>query len=101
MDYRVLTAQQAEQFVEQGYVVIRGCFTRAAAEEYTESIWTRLGYAHDDPSTWTEPSIHMPSHRRIDVRTFAPKAWGAVCDLVGGADRVKPYWWNDAFIVNL
>jgi hypothetical protein len=101
MDYQVLTAQQATQFVEQGYVVIRGCFTREAAQEYTGSIWTRLGYAQDDPSTWEQPSIHMPGHRDIDIRQFAPRAWGAVCDLVGGAHRVHPYRWNDAFIVNL
>ena len=101
MDYQVLTQQQAAQFVEQGYVVIRGCFSREAAQEYTATIWTRLGYAQDDPATWAQPSIHMPSHRAIDIRQFAPKAWGAVCDLVGGAQRIQPYQWNDAFIVNL
>jgi hypothetical protein len=101
MDYEVLTTEQAEQFVEHGYVAIRGCFSREAAAEYTSSIWTRLGYEPADPSTWDEPSIHMPSHRTIDIRTFAPKAWGAVCDLLGGAERVAPYEWNDAFIVNL
>ncbi|GIH02494.1 hypothetical protein Rhe02_05610 [Rhizocola hellebori] len=101
MDYQVLTAQQAEQFVERGYVAIRGCFTREAAQEYTAAIWTRLGYAPDDPGTWTQPSVHMPGHRDIDIRKFAPKAWGAVCDLVGGAQRIQPYRWNDGFIVNL
>lgn len=101
MDYQVLTTEQAEQFVERGFVAIRGCFTRQAAREYTSTIWTRLGYANDDPATWAEPSIHMPSHRSIDIRTFAPKAWGAVCDLLGGAERIQPYEWNDAFIVNL
>ncbi|HEX6686819.1 MAG TPA: hypothetical protein VF062_28900 [Candidatus Limnocylindrales bacterium] len=98
---RVLTAEEAEQFVERGYVVIRGCFTREAAAEYTSTIWTRLGYREDEPDTWEKSSIHMPSHRDIDIREFAPKAWGAVCDLVGGAQRVQPYRWRDAFIVNL
>jgi hypothetical protein len=101
MTYQVLTEEQAEHFVQRGFVVIRGCFSREAAAEYTSTIWTRLGYDADDPATWTEPSIHMPSHRSIDIRTFAPKAWGAVCDLLGGADRIQPYEWNDAFIVNL
>jgi hypothetical protein len=101
MSYQVLTAEQAEHFVERGYVAIRGCFSREAAAAYTSTIWTRLGYDPDAPQTWTEPSIHMPSHRSIDIKEFAPKAWGAVCDLLGGADRVEPYEWNDAFIVNL
>jgi hypothetical protein len=34
---------------------------------------------------------------------FAPKAWSAICDLVGGEDRIADYnrTWNDGFIVNL
>jgi hypothetical protein len=104
MGYRILTDEQVEQFLTQGYVVLRECFTRAAAQELTGSIWTRLGYDPDDPATWARPSIHMPTHREIDVRTFAPKVWEAVCHLVGGADRIStthPYQWNDAYIVNL
>jgi hypothetical protein len=101
MDYQVITEAQAQQFVEQGFIAIRGCFTREAAAEYTSTIWTRLGYDPDDRSTWAESSIHMPGHRSIDITQFAPKAWGAICDLLGGADRVAPYTWNDAFIVNL
>ena len=104
MTYRVLTADDAEHFLENGFVVIRGCFPRAAAAEFTARIWDRLGYAEHEPSTWAEPSVHMPSRRQLDVREFAPKAWGAVCDLVGGEDRIakdRPYVWNDAFIVNL
>jgi hypothetical protein len=57
-----LTTEQVEAFQAKGHVVIRGCFSAAAAEEYTTTIWQRLGYAPDDPSTWSEPSIHMPSH---------------------------------------
>jgi phytanoyl-CoA dioxygenase PhyH len=101
-DHRVLTSEQAQQFLDKGYVVLRGCFTRQAAEEYTADIWTRLGYDRDDPSTWAEPSVHMPYHRLMDVREFAPKAWAAVCDLLGGEERVAlPYTWGDGFIVNL
>lgn len=101
-EYRVLTDEQAEHFLRNGYVVIHDCFTREAAEELTGTIWTRLGYDPDDPATWAEPSIHMPSHRRFDVRTFAPRVWDAVCDLLGGEERiVRPYTWGDAFIVNL
>jgi deazaflavin-dependent oxidoreductase (nitroreductase family) len=102
--YRVLTAEQIEHFLERGFVFVPDCFAPEAAAEYTNTVWTRLGYDPYAPSTWAKPYVHMPAHREIDVRTFAPKAWGAVCDLVGGADRIstaKPYTWNDAFIVNL
>jgi hypothetical protein len=99
---QVLTDEQAEHFLEHGFVVVHDCFTPDAAAELTGSIWTRLGYDPDDQSTWAEPSIHMPSHRQLDVKEFAPKAWLAACDLVGGADRVQePFAWGDGFIVNL
>ena len=100
--YQALTEEQAQHFLDKGYVVIHDCFSREAAAELTSSVWTRLGYDPDDQSTWAEPSIHMPGHRTLDVSTFAPKAWQAACDLVGGEDRVaKPYTWGDGFIVNL
>lgn len=102
--YRVLTETQVEHFLDKGFVVVRGCFGRAAAAEFTAPLWDRLGYAEHDRSTWTEPQVHLPSRRTLDVRTFAPRAWGAVCDLVGGPERIatdKPYVWRDGFIVNL
>jgi len=99
--YRVLTDEQVEHFLDHGYVVIHDCFTAEAAAELTDTIWTRLGYDPDDKSTWDRPSIHMPGHRRFPVQDFAPKAWDAVCDLVGEDRIAKPYQWSDAFIVNL
>ncbi|HVX46914.1 MAG TPA: hypothetical protein VHC49_23680 [Mycobacteriales bacterium] len=100
--YRILTDDQAEHFLENGFVLLHDCFTADAAAEYTETMWTRLGFDPDDPSTWAETSVHMPSHRKIDVTQFAPKVWDAACDLLGGEDRiVQPYLWGDGFIVNL
>lgn len=102
--YRVLTDEQIEHFLNKGFVAVRGCFTRAAAAGRTRHLWDRLGYDEHDPSTWTEPVIHMPVRATVDVREFAPKAWDAVCDLVGGPERIStdlPYRWTDAFIVNL
>lgn len=102
MRYEILDSDRREQFLQQGFVAIEDCFTAEAAAAYTSSIWTRLGYDPDDTSTWAEPSIHMPTHRTIDVKTFAPKAWQAACELLGGEDRVRqPYTWGDGFIVNL
>lgn len=102
--YRVLTAEQAEQFLDKGFVVLRGCFSRDAAAEFTGRVWDRLGYDRHDGSTWAKPTVHLPARRDLDVRTFAPKAWDAVCDLIGGPERIstdEPYVWRDGFIVNL
>ena len=76
--------------------------TAEAADEYLRHLWSRLGYDPDDQATWEKPSVHMPPVRDIDVRTFAPKAWQASCELIGGAERMAPgnaYPWTDAFIV--
>ena len=49
----------------------------------------------------------MPNmeERSVKVAEFAPKAWGAICDLVGGEDRIEggeeEQWWDDGFIVNV
>jgi hypothetical protein len=100
--YRALTDEQIEQFLTRGYVVVRGAFTREAAKELTDQAFVRLGYDPADPSTWREAVIHMPTHQRFDVKDFAPKVWDAVCDLLGGEERIKgPYTWGDGFIVNL
>jgi hypothetical protein len=94
--------EQAQAFLDNGFVRIPGCFSRDDADALTSTVWTRLGYDPDDRTTWTEPSIHMPTHQRLDVKEFAPKAWLAACDLVGGEDRVRqPFAWGDGFIVNL
>jgi len=37
------------------------------------------------------------------VSDFAPKAWAAMCELLGGEGRISESMrhWNDGFIVNL
>lgn len=100
--YKVLTDEQVEQFLAHGYVVLHECFSREAAKALTDRTFVRLGYDPNDPSTWKEDVIHMPSQQRFDVKEFAPKAWDAACDLLGGEERIEqPYTWGDGFIVNL
>ncbi len=100
--YRVLTDEQVEEFLTRGYTVLRDCFPREAAQAKADEAFVRLGYDPADPATWKEAVIHMPTHQRRDVREFAPKVWDAVCDLLGGEERIKtPYTWGDGLIVNL
>lgn len=100
--YHILTSEHIDHFLTHGYVVLHECFSREAATSLTDTTFVRLGYDPGDPSTWREAVIHMPAHRKIDVKEFAPKVWGAVCDLLGGEERIEqPYQWGDGFIVNL
>lgn len=97
-----LTHEQLAHFLEHGYIHLNGCFSRAAAHRWTSDMWTRLGYDASDPSTWLTERINMPSHRSESIKTFAPSAWQAICDLLGGEDRIAPSSaiWDDGLIVN-
>jgi len=88
MSDSVLSAEQIESFVEHGHVRIAGCFTREDAQRWLDEAWVRLGYDRDDPETWVEQRVHMPTLRRVEVADFAPKVWDAACQLLGGEDVV-------------
>lgn len=98
-----LTEEQKAHFLNHGHVRIPGCFSREKAAEWTADVWVRLGYSPIDKSTWTKERINMPHHRSESVRTFAPKAWAAICELCGGEDRISDEFadWRDSLIVNL
>ena len=101
---KVLTQDQIDHFMEHGYLRLESCFSHAKASEWTETVWTRLGMSATDKTTWTQERINMPFHRSEHCRTFAPKAWAAICELLGGEDRVDDDWsgfWRDTLIVNL
>lgn len=102
-NYRVLTEAQKQHFLEKGFVIIEQAFTTEAAKSHTDLAWKRLGYDPEDPSTWEQGKIHMPAMERFPIRDFAPKAWDAICDLLGGEERIDMDTanWSDAFILNL
>ena len=100
--YGHLTGEQVEHFLERGFVTVRGAFDPADAQQWLDNAWLRFGYDRHDPASWAEKRIHLSSRSQVDARTFAPAAWGAAMDLVGGESRVTPPWqWGDGFIANL
>ncbi|EIN12925.1 hypothetical protein PUNSTDRAFT_131157 [Punctularia strigosozonata HHB-11173 SS5] len=105
MTYQYLTPEDIDHFLEYGYIRIDGAFTREASAQWTSELWPRLGMDPKDKSTWPtdRDRIHMPDTKRIKVADFAPKAWAAICDLLGGEDRIdeKSATWSNGFIVNL
>ncbi|THH01554.1 hypothetical protein EW026_g1142 [Hermanssonia centrifuga] len=101
-EYKMLTAEQIDFFLENGYVVIKQAFTKEKADAFTKNIWVRLGMDPNDKSTWNQERVHMPPINREKVATFAPKAWEAIKELLGGEDRIdeQASTWGDSFIVN-
>ncbi len=96
-----LSQTQIDEFIQHGSLLISDCFTREAAQEITNRAFVRLGYDKNDPATWEKSRVHMPSLSGFDCAEFAPKAWAAIGDLLGGFERVHtPCHWSDALIVN-
>jgi hypothetical protein len=97
----ILTQADIDQFLSRGFIKLTGCFSREAATELTDPIYSRLGYDRDDRSTWSKGRVHMPGRQYFPIKSFAPEAWQAMCELCGGEDRVvQPAHWGDSFIVN-
>jgi hypothetical protein len=97
-----LSDSEVDHFVRHGYVVVKGCFDPGSAQPWIDRAWVRFGYDRDDPAQWTEKRIHLSKLETVDARDFAPKAWAAAVQLLGGEDRIElPWYWNDGFIANL
>lgn len=97
-----MTQAEKDHFSERGFIQLKNCFTKEQAQAVIENVWIRLGANPSDKSTWPE-RINMPHHNTFDANEFAPKAWAAICELVGGEDRISTTTreWRDSLIVNL
>lgn len=98
----VLSQEDLDHFSEKGYVILHDCFSKEQAAYWLKDVWVRLGMNPNDKSTWSVKP-HMPVQRTVKIKEFSPKAWGGICDLIGGEDKVHPntQYWRDNFIVNL
>ncbi|RAP75793.1 phytanoyl-CoA dioxygenase family protein [Paenibacillus montanisoli] len=97
MGLRVLTTEQIEQFMDKGYVHIKGAFPRELALEAQSFLWGKLeekaGILRDDPSTWGEPMVSIRENYRnlaFDACNTAMFA-DAIEDLVGKGRTVHRF----------
>ena len=110
--YRILTEAQIEHFLDKGYIIVKNCFSRDLAEEWKTFAYKRMvDYEPDDPATWKDARVHLPEIKSVAIHEAAPKAFDAICDLLGGEERLaKKYPWKkseedgldlrDGFIIN-
>jgi hypothetical protein len=97
----VLSSSDIEQFIERGFVRVRGCFRRDDALAATARACERLYCSLTEPATWPIGRMRAPESRRTSFEEMAPRAWQAACELLGGAERVaQPCVWTDQFIIN-
>lgn len=118
---RSLSPEQIEQFLTDGILTIRGAFDPELARRWRDDAnrrireepekWVR-GYDPSDeakslrnysptaPSTWTWPRLVLEGAEEVLVESFAPRAWAAICDLLGGPERIKTRLWNNYLNLN-
>ncbi|KAJ1323416.1 phytanoyl-CoA hydroxylase [Microdochium nivale] len=102
--FKTLTPEQVTHFMKHGFVRIPDAIPLDKVEWWTRDVWTRLGIDPNDKSTWGDQDrVHMAKHAYIATSEIAPKAWEAMCELLGGEDRIAENGkqWVDSFIVNL
>lgn len=122
---RFLTEQQREDFLRDGLLTLRGVFDPELAKRWRldgihrirhePERWVRnyqamvsrdaslslANFSPDEPATWTWSRIDLLGPESLVVEEFAPDAWAAICDLLGGPHRVKTRAWGQYLILNL
>ena len=84
----MLTPQQHEQFLTEGHLVLKGAFNREDSLAWVRDECAHAGYDVDDPMTWKKDYERINLQRQELLENYAPTAWQASCDLLGGAERV-------------
>lgn len=84
----VLTKNQIEQFIEEGYTHLEEAFPRQQALQAQSFLWERLaerGVQRNDRSTWNEPMVRINQtyNDPIFQKCATPRLVGAIEDLVG------------------
>src|SRR6185312_1368816 len=98
---QVLSSEQARQFVEDGFVVVRGVFDPDIAQAASELVWeaigrhARGGSSPEQPVAWHDNFVHL--QHGVEGAPFAqipgPRLYGVLDDLLG-----EGRWtWNETF----
>jgi hypothetical protein len=96
IEYHHLTPDQRTHFLTHGWVLIPSAIPPEHIEHFASDIWIRLGYDPNDKSTWVKEKVHNPRHREMKMKEFMPEAWGAICEILGGEERIDESIWGTA-----
>jgi len=108
-----LSIEQKEQFLQEGFLKISSGLSTELMQSWTAAALERIGYGTTQQCA--EPIIWMNHHHQAPISEIAPAAWEALCEIVGGAERIETkilgiesrhftqinsWVWSDAFIIN-
>lgn len=119
---RFLTGEQLESFDRDGFLVLRGAFDASYADRWIEGAIERIRTAPEqyiknfdpsrmrcglerfdpeDSSTWGLSRIELDGDELFRISDFSSAGWQAICELLGGEDRVKTHTWNNYLVINV
>lgn len=104
MPYKVFSEQEVEQFIEDGYVVLRNAFSPETAAAVRDRLWAQTGLDPHNPQTWTKPIVHLKTTLQgpeVDA-AFTSRVSDAFDDLMGAGrwEHQNPHslgWWPISF----
>ena len=81
----VLSGEQVESFVADGFVHLEGAFDRAIAAACVDELWRLSGVDREDRSTWTAPVVRVAGSGAAPIVAAinTDRLCGAIDDLVG------------------
>lgn len=98
----IFSSNQIEQFIEEGYTMLRGAFPRRVAEAVHRLVVQKVGADRDDPATWTKPFAHLAEIYADEpfASALTPRLKDALDELLGAGRWELPEglgWWPVIF----
>jgi len=103
MKPKVLTSNEIDQFMEEGYVVLHEAFPASVGARIRERLWQELGLRPDDPAGWKESIVHLTKSFEGPPfsEAFTDRLIGAMDDTMGEGrwktGRRSLGWWPVSF----
>lgn len=100
--YTPFSDAEIEQFIHDGYVILRNGFSSDLAAACRDHVWAQSGVDRNDPSTWAEPIIHLQdTFRDGPFAGILNDRIGAAVDQLAGEGRAYLHdffgWWPILF----
>jgi hypothetical protein len=87
----ILSSQQIDQFITQGFIRIDNAFSAEIAAQVRDILWKDLDLDRDDPATWTKPVIRLGMYPQEPfVASANTPVLQAAFDQLVGADKWLP-----------
>ena len=93
-----------EEFLKNYMVHLKGALPKQLCEAWVQDYFTRTGVDESDPNNLPDDANGFSERTRtIPMLEASPMAWDAICELLGGEDRIdeRTKHFNNSFNLNV